>query len=86
MSLILIEGPAQQQANALVREASLKTRLEAVRASLRLIGRDVQASEGRLLDFSTAETIQRALHHTGRQLDAIALQVAVMERRAAHNG
>lgn len=78
MSLILIDNPAQQ---AGAREASLKAKLEAVRVQLRLIGRDIQAVEGRLLDFNTAETVQRSLHHVTRQLDAIAISVAVLERK-----
>ncbi len=78
MSLILADNPAQQRSAP--PEASLKTKLEAVRTSLRLIGRDLQASEGRFLDFTTAETLQRALHHTTRQLDAIAISVAIIER------
>jgi hypothetical protein len=80
MSLILIDNPAQPAQSA-TREATLKQKLEAVRTSLRLIGRDIQATEGRLLDFSTAETIARSLHHITRQLDAIAVAVAVLERK-----
>jgi hypothetical protein len=78
MSLILADDPAQQRCSP--PEASLKTRLEAVRTQLRLIGRDIQATEGRFLDFNTAETLQRALYHTTRQLDAIATSVAIIER------
>lgn len=78
MSVILIDNPAQQTE---AREANLKTRLEAVRTQLRLVSRDIQISEGRLLDYDTADTLQRILHHAGRQLDAIALQVAVLERK-----
>ncbi len=81
MSLILIDNPAQQ-----VREASLKTKLEAVRVQLRLIGRDIQATEGRFLDFNTAETLQRALYHVTRQLDVIAIAVAVLERKEVARG
>lgn len=54
-------------------EASLQTKFQAIRTQPRLIGREIAASEGRLLDFNIAETVQRALHHTGRQLDAIAI-------------
>ncbi len=79
MSLILIDNPAQPAQSA-TREATLKQKLEAVRTSLRLIGRDIQATEGRFLDFNTAETLQRALYHTTRQLDAIAISVAIIER------
>ncbi len=78
MSLILIDNHPQQ---ADVREASLQAKLTAVRTQLRLVGRDLQATEGRLLDFSTAETIARSLHHITRQLDAIAVAVAVLERK-----
>ncbi len=78
MRLILPDNPAQQRSAP--PEASLKTRLEAVRVQLRLIGRDIQAVEGRLLDFNTAETIARSLHHITRQIDTVAISVAIIER------
>ncbi len=84
MSLILADDPAQQRCSP--PEANLKTKLEAVRTSLRLIGRDIQAVEGRLLDFNTAETIARSLHHITRQIDTVAIQVAVLERKEGARG
>ena len=56
-------------------------KLERARASLRNVSRDVQVTEGRLLDFETADAMQRALHATLRTLDELTLTVAVMERR-----
>jgi hypothetical protein len=41
----------------------------------------VQASEGRFLDFSTAEAIQRALVAADRNLQELTLQVACLERK-----
>ncbi len=84
MSLIVTNNPAQQTAPA--QEAALKAKLEAVRTQLRLVQRDIQAVEGRFLDFESADALQRLLHHSIRQLEAVTLSVAVMERRAAHNG
>ncbi len=80
MSLVETFNPSQQ-ADAPSREATLKTKLEAVRVQLRLVQRDVQATEGRLLDFGTAEMLQRSLHHSIRQLEAVTLSVAIIERK-----
>ncbi|MEJ7615830.1 MAG: hypothetical protein WKF30_02390 [Pyrinomonadaceae bacterium] len=86
MSLILIDNPAQQT-SALVREASLKSKLEAVRTQLRLIQRDIASAEGRFLDYATADTLGRLLHQAVRQLDELTISVAVLERKgAAHDG
>jgi hypothetical protein len=84
MSLNLSNNPSQQTAPD--QEATLKAKLEAVRVQLRLVQRDIQAVEGRFLDFDSADALQRLLHHSIRQLEAVTLQVAVMERRATHNG
>jgi hypothetical protein len=56
-------------------------KLERARASLRNVSRDVQVTEGRLLDFETADAMQRALHATLRTLEELTLTVAVRERR-----
>ncbi len=57
-------------------------KLERARASLRNIARDVQVTEGRLLDYETADAMQRTLHATMRELEELTVTVAVMERRA----
>jgi len=56
-------------------------KLERARLALRNIARDVQVTEGRLLDFATADAMQRALHATLRTLEELTITVAVMERR-----
>ena len=56
-------------------------KLERARLALRNIARDVQTTEGRLLDFETADAMQRALHATLRTLEELTITVAVMERR-----
>ena len=56
-------------------------KLERARASLRNVSRDVQVTEGRLLDFETADEMQRALHAALRTLEELTVTVAVMERR-----
>jgi hypothetical protein len=42
----------------------------------------VQASEGRFLDYATADAIQRAMLSAARNLQELTVQVAVMERKA----
>ena len=57
-------------------------KLEHARQRLRFAQRSVAATEGRLLDFDTAEEISRALSAASRDLEELTLHVAVMERRA----
>jgi hypothetical protein len=57
-------------------------KLERVRGRVRTVSRAVQTTEGRLLDFDTAEDIMRALHTAARELEELTVTVAVMQRRA----
>ena len=61
---------------------SATAKLGQVRSQLRTVARDVQIAEGRLLDFDTAEHVQRALHAACRELERITITVAALERRA----
>jgi hypothetical protein len=56
-------------------------KLERARLALRNVARAVQVTEGRLLDFETADAMQRALHATLRTLEELTITVSVMERR-----
>jgi hypothetical protein len=67
--------------NSVRTEDSLTAKLAATRLEVRRAQENVQASEGRYLDFSAAEAIQRALFDAARNLQELTLQVAVMERR-----
>ena len=58
-------------------------KLERVRERVRVVTRAVQVTEGRLLDFDTADDIMRALHTAARELEELTLTVAVMQRREA---
>jgi hypothetical protein len=58
-------------------EGTPSEKLEHVRASLRAVARNVQSTEGRLLDFETAEEMQRKLHTSLCMLEE--LSVAVIE-------
>jgi len=60
---------------------SITRKLAATRAEVRRACTDVQASEGRFLDYATADAIQRALFDAARNLQELTLQVAVMERK-----
>ncbi len=51
------------------------------RQSVKSALRNVTITEGRLLDFETADEITRALDSAARDMEALALTVAVMERR-----
>ena len=56
--------------------------LEHARQRVRFAQASVTASEGRLLDFDTAEEISRALAAVSRDLEEVQITVAVTERRA----
>jgi hypothetical protein len=56
-------------------------KLERVRGRVRVVTRAVQVTEGRLLDFDTADDIMRALHTAARELEELTLTIAVMQRR-----
>jgi hypothetical protein len=58
-------------------------RLEQARAQLRRAIADVQATEGRFLDYETADAIQRTLAAAARNLKELTITLAVMERTAA---
>ena len=55
-------------------------KLERVRERVRTVTRAVQTTEGRLLDFDTADDIMRALHTAARELEELTITLAVMER------
>ncbi len=57
-------------------------KLHRVRERVRGVYRAVQVTEGRLLDFDTADDIMRALHTAARELEELTVTFAVMERRA----
>ena len=71
---------AEKPAPAPKLDASQK--LEHARNHLRFALRSVAATEGRLLDFDTAEEISRALVAASRDLEEAQISWAVMERRA----
>lgn len=56
-------------------------KLEHARQRIRFAQRSVTASEGRLLDFDTADEINRALVAVARDLEEVQITVAVMERK-----
>ena len=56
-------------------------KLERVRERVRVVTRAVQVTEGRLLDFDTADDIMRALHTAARELEELTVTFAVMQRR-----
>jgi hypothetical protein len=58
-------------------------KLERVRERVRVVTRAVQTTEGRLLDFDTADDIMRALHTAARELEELTLTIAVMQKREA---
>jgi hypothetical protein len=60
---------------------TITRKLEHTRAEVRRAQENVQSSEGRFLDFSTAEAIQRALVAANRNLQELTLQVACLERK-----
>ncbi len=56
-------------------------KLERARTRLNLALREVSATEGRLLDFETAEGLQRTLGATVRELEELTISISIMERK-----
>ena len=56
-------------------ESTSTQKLEHVRASLRAVARNVQSTEGRLLDFETADEMQRTLHASLCTLEELSIAV-----------
>jgi hypothetical protein len=75
------QGIPQFVENSTRVENSLTAKLERTRLEVRRAQENVQASEGRLLDFDAAEAIQRALFDAARNLQELTLQVACLERK-----
>jgi Mg2+ and Co2+ transporter CorA len=69
------------QNNTLTITQTPARKLERVRERVRVVTRAVQVTEGRLLDFDTADDIMRALHTAARELEELTLTIAVMQRR-----
>ena len=62
-------------------QPSARERLEQVRNRLRSVSRNITISEGRLLDFDSAEDMQRTISSVMRDLEALQLTFSVMERK-----
>jgi hypothetical protein len=77
------QGIPQFAENCTRVQDSLTQKLERTRADVRRVIADVQAVEGRFLDYATAEAIERALITAARNLQELTLQVACMERKAS---
>ena len=69
-----------QQANTTTTTQTPAHKLERVRERVRVVTRAVQVTEGRLLDFDTADDIMCALHTAARELEELTLTIAVMQR------
>ncbi len=62
---------------------TLTVKLEIARGEISRALFDVQASEGRFLDYGTSDDIACALLIAARELKELTLQVAVMERKVS---
>ena len=69
--------------NAPVQKPDAAQKLEQARVRIRSVLRDIGITEGRFLDFETAEDMSRALSTVLRELDGLQISVAVMSRKEA---
>ncbi len=79
---MLSKRAVETQTFSIRMENSLTAKLERTRAEVRRAQENVQAVEGRFLDYATAEAIQRALFDAARNLQELTVSVTVLERRA----
>lgn len=68
------------QANTTTAPQTPAHKLEGARERVRIITRAVQVTEGRLLDFDTADEVMQVLHTAARELEELAITFAVMQR------
>ena len=64
-------------------ESPLTRKLESAREGVRLAAHMVSASEGRLLDYESADEINRALQSVQRELEELKMSLLVQERRSS---
>ena len=74
------KGSAQPQ-QPTPTQPSAAQRLEQVRSRLRSVSRNIDSTEGRLLDFESADEMQRALSAALRELQELTITVAVLSRK-----
>ncbi len=67
-------------------QQSATDRLRHIQDRVRSVQRGISFSEGRLLDFDSAEDLQRTLNSAMRDLEQLTLTVAVMQRKGGSNG
>jgi hypothetical protein len=72
---------SKRQFETQTEETATGATIRRARASVKSALRSVTITEGHLLDFKTADEITRALDQAARDMESLALTVAVMERR-----
>ncbi len=60
---------------------TIAQKIERTRAEVRRAITDVQAVEGRFLDYETADALQRTIVSAARHLEELTITFACMERR-----
>jgi hypothetical protein len=75
------QGIATLLQNSIRVENSLTAKLERTRLEVRRAQENVQSSEGRFLDYETADILQRTLVSAERNLEELTITLAVMERK-----
>ncbi len=76
--------PSQTATAATAPKPAASQKLERTRSNVCSASRDIQTVEGKLLDLTTADCILRALHNAERELSALSISIAVLERRCAN--
>ncbi len=77
----LTDQRTRAQGLSLRKDNSLAAKLAATRAEVRRAITDVQAVEGRFLDYETADALQRTLVSAARHLEELTITLACMERK-----
>ena len=73
------------QTNTTTTKSTPARKLERVRERVRAVARAVERTEARLLDFDTADDCLRALGAAARELEELAIHLAVMSRKGGAN-
>ena len=69
-----------KSANTITANPTIKEKLDAARERVKTAIKAVSVNEGRLLDFETADSINRTLSNALRDLETATINVAIMPR------
>ncbi len=79
-----LNTPSTTQNAPAIKKPDATQQLESARSRVRSVMSDISSTEGRFLDFDTAEDMSRTLSTVMRDLEELSMTIAVMQRKAVN--